>query len=57
MCLPLCFLKKVVQFESWLVFIISILAIIIAIIVTIAEKGLIDNIHNIGYVKINFNDS
>lgn len=50
MCLPLCFLKKVVQFESWLVFIVSILAIIIAIIVTIAENGLIESIHDIGYV-------
>lgn len=51
MCLPLCFLKKVVQIEGWLIFIIAILAIIAAIYATLIENALISSIKDIGYVN------
>lgn len=51
MCLPLCFLKKIVQIEGWLIFIVSILAIVAAIYATLVEKALISSIHDIGYVN------
>ncbi|CAK58201.1 unnamed protein product (macronuclear) [Paramecium tetraurelia] len=53
MCLPYGCLKCFVQLEGWLTFVIGILAIVAAIIVTVIQKSFDDAIKDLGITDIN----
>jgi hypothetical protein len=53
MCLPVNFLKKVVQIEGWVILLLSIVSLAFAIFVTILEKGIVGAFSDLGYVFYN----